>query len=1290
MDYSKFQIAPIKGEVEFQKFCLALARREWNDKHAQIHGRRGQAQDGVDISGQDNNADGALCGIQCKGSEKNAPRKLTEKEIQVEVDAAKGYEPPLTLLIVAYAGDRDKNLQKYVRKLNESHKADGLFRVVLRSWDDLLEELESHPELQNEFLHPLVVRGAAPSADVDPARPKRGVTELNGVMENGVASRSAHFSEGSEGVSPDDAVANAKLDLLRDQVLGGDAKAALKALEAFAKEADDKGSERIKFRAHANLGAAFTRLGRFEEAAVQYEIAGNTAGDTADGHAYLANAAQIRDDRAKAHEESKLAIGLDSSHALANAIFIESAPEDESPEALEKVVGNAAAEMDVGWALARRFAAAGLNRDAIRVAEGIAEKEVAWARDIAIGEAILGLFEEDDNARIGAPLDAASNELIAKSVRCLEAGWEKVKSRGDGHIWAHVGANLSVAYRLSGRAEEAHTAALEAYGIAPKSKGIQARAALTFLQQGEAQKSAELAITVAESGDGEDLLFAASMCAAADRFIDCAGLAEKAYAVCTGSDKGRAAELVILSIAKTSGFTEAIQRARDIQDDIEPSIAFISRVAELARRAGDAATLDEMRRKLTELEKNELSAIERFELADALADDAQWGKAADLLDGLYALDRPSELLRRRLFLLYRADLRAEARELYGALSGDALKSTEIRRLGAAIFERSGMISEAITELGEALKLDQDDLRCRLDWVRLQLRNGGDRTVERWIRKAPINIKGDVEERLELAQLLDRFGRREDALRLGYEIIRKNWGKSERAHMMYMSLFLLRGNVKEDSLFPTRVGADTVVFLSDQNGERRRYRIEEWPEAEGEVLAPDHAFAKAFEGHAVGDKVTVDRGMGETSDWTVLEIKHKYLDLFHRVMEEHETLFPGNSSLTRFHIDTASEDSFEPVFEQVRARARRVDEVSKFYQEKGLPVDVVATALGVDTIDASLGLRFSSGIRLQSCLGTPIERQAAEIRLKESQAIVVDPLTLAFWREIGLLPHLENHPSLNIEVVQSTIDALARRVEEARMSVAQEGGSLTAQGEKILLTDVSQEQRDGTLKIWEDLLQWVRDHSRLVPTENIELPDDKAIIAEVLSPESYDTIAAATRDGRLLISEDFRLRNIARDLGAPNGAWTQPLVKMLLDAGDITDAEYARLLATMHVQQLQFVSVCASDLLTAMRGDDDVLLKLFEALALPNVDAQSLLVVASQFCVALWLDRSLVSRREKVTSKLLWTILTSRSDSGPIVRGIMLEVHEVLRKRRFPDSYVRITWDDYAEGFLRGHFLPFGD
>jgi tetratricopeptide (TPR) repeat protein len=181
-----------------------------------------------------------------------------------------------------------------------------------------------------------------------------------------------------------------------------------------------------------------------------------------------------------------------------------------------------------------------------------------------------------------------------------------------------------------------------------------------------------------------------------------------------------------------NGAEHAFEKAQALRGEFSASVSFEARATEIARRLGDEGTLATARDRLAQFDLDKLTPIELF---DAYADDGQYGKAADLLGGLHELDRPSIILKRRLFALYRAERRGDARALYESLTGKVLESIELLRLGAAIYERSGLLPKSLAALDRAIALDSSDLRSRLDWCRLSLRCAEETRVSKWIKKA---------------------------------------------------------------------------------------------------------------------------------------------------------------------------------------------------------------------------------------------------------------------------------------------------------------------------------------------------------------------------------------------------------------------------------------------------------------------------------------------------------------------------------------------------------------------------
>ncbi len=101
-DFTNTQIPQPGNWQDFQRLCLDLWKRIWDDPGAQINGRPGQMQDGIDIFGRPDQGS-SYEGVQCKGKDGRYGHRVTEKELREEVEEAKSFEATTTtVLVVAY------------------------------------------------------------------------------------------------------------------------------------------------------------------------------------------------------------------------------------------------------------------------------------------------------------------------------------------------------------------------------------------------------------------------------------------------------------------------------------------------------------------------------------------------------------------------------------------------------------------------------------------------------------------------------------------------------------------------------------------------------------------------------------------------------------------------------------------------------------------------------------------------------------------------------------------------------------------------------------------------------------------------------------------------------------------------------------------------------------------------------------------------------------------------------------------------------------------------------------
>ena len=135
---------PPNDPSAFESLCLDLWREIWHDPGAQKNGRSGQPQAGVDVFGQ---PQGKWAGVQSKQKDGLLRSKVTIKELEAQVEAAKEFKPPLANFILATTGPRDAKVQERARKLTEEHKQRGLFSVEVWSWEDIWDELYRRKDL---------------------------------------------------------------------------------------------------------------------------------------------------------------------------------------------------------------------------------------------------------------------------------------------------------------------------------------------------------------------------------------------------------------------------------------------------------------------------------------------------------------------------------------------------------------------------------------------------------------------------------------------------------------------------------------------------------------------------------------------------------------------------------------------------------------------------------------------------------------------------------------------------------------------------------------------------------------------------------------------------------------------------------------------------------------------------------------------------------------------------------------------------------------------------------------
>lgn len=124
-----------------------------DDPFAQMHGRSGQKQQGIDVYGTHK---GRRIGVQCKGKNAGHSAALTDKELRAEVNKAKAFKPALDASIVVTTAPNDMKRQEVARLLTEEHRTLGLFEVHVHGWDTLRQHIAADQKVFRDHFPDLV------------------------------------------------------------------------------------------------------------------------------------------------------------------------------------------------------------------------------------------------------------------------------------------------------------------------------------------------------------------------------------------------------------------------------------------------------------------------------------------------------------------------------------------------------------------------------------------------------------------------------------------------------------------------------------------------------------------------------------------------------------------------------------------------------------------------------------------------------------------------------------------------------------------------------------------------------------------------------------------------------------------------------------------------------------------------------------------------------------------------------------------------------------------------------
>jgi len=1266
-----------KNWQDFERLCFDLYRAMWKTNDAQMHGRQGQEQAGVDVYGTDR-VEGRFVGVQCKGKDQDYGGKLTETELRGEIEKAKTFEPPIELFIVSTTSPNDATIQKCARTISRDHAKQGLFEVRVDGWGNLQNYITDNQEVFAKH-YPDLAPKFAERIEVGIAATER--------VETQVARLGTQLSALTERLDAGDPI-EARIIQAAKLTDDGVARGALTSLNRILQEDGNKLTPRHLFRLRSGFGFARIALGDMPEAIQSFHHAYEAEPEWPGARAILAIAELLEGNHDAAFKRAKEALKDDPTSHHAAAVIMDAAPAETDLSELEALIPTGLrdrVEIPLGLSLRARKAGD------FTTAEAHSRRAVSLKSDdlraiSSLAEVLLAPIFAQEGLGFTRLIPAESQGRFDEGLELLQRAWEQLRQRDDLARYDHIVANLITALDVAGRETESDRILDQALRLAPKSAPLLRR---------HAQK-------MAQAGEWRDVLTTIS-------------------AILAGDTEPQDGMLKVRALLQTGSPDLALREARALQEkfgDSRDGEAAAAMRLEIAAKQGNLSTeLDEIlsgspdsivlrsvgvglldesdprRQKLLDELDGLIGQItdlrDRLHAAEALYGAKQYSKAADLYVGLHGTDQDNLALRRHLTALHLADRRLEARQLFDSLDDRLKTSPQYAEAGAAIYERSGLLPECRDILEQSL-LGEENLQRRLQWLSLCERLSEPEKVVEWLSNVSPDQQGSPRDLMFLALAMDRYLGDARLLPIAYRALRAGYDDPQ-IHLSYTVGLFLTGKVGRnlaDALLkpPTDVGPDTAVVLTEKDGPRRITRIIETepnPRIDRDEIAASDPFAARLMGLRVGDEIELNSIAPENPHYVVSTIQNKYLHVHFRSLERFETMFPENRAFGSLSFDPAKgEQQFKPIFDAVKKRGEFAKELKDLYRSGRLPLVMAAKFGGGSAFEFWEGILGDPDLQFNVVLGRPEDyAEAHDLLSRVNGRAIVDPTTLYGLVRLKIAETVRESFD-DLGVVQTTIDLFRRVVQDRERDRGRQQGVLGWDGEHYQMIELGPEAIEGRIAQAQEVLEFAQSLT-VVPAEAAAgIKDEAKQLFDELDEAYLDTVLAAKGSDRILLSDDGPFRVLAAEAGGIKTVWTQAAVSFAVGQKELSSESYFEVGNTLADAKYFFTTISPGNFFYALKASQWELTPTVHTLIdliarAPNVP-QNVLNLLGDLAKVSWLQKPDVEAFERLFAAIFAAFAKAQPnlDLEAIGNVIFAAVQDFLRQRfevRFRDELRSSTY-----------------
>lgn len=813
--------------------------------------------------------------------------------------------------------------------------------------------------------------------------------------------------------------------------------------------------------------------------------------------------------------------------------------------------------------------------------------------------------------------------------------------------------NASIACRLLGKKDDAAQIIERARRIDPKNPAVLYQCAVAAQVSGNLNAAIDLAALIKTSDEiPHAKLFHSNLLSQAGRNEEAIHELSDFLDTAPGSELANAARQTLAEIYVEEGellkANEVIEMA--IAND-PTNVHSLVLAAQLYRRIENAEDAEAALDKAYRVVVDDTPMLHLEILGNELGVAERWAEAANIFAKLVDASEDSPLTRKYIHACFQGSKLGEALSVCRQLRSAKGPLKFVTEVEIGIMEETGDLTGARSVCEEYVAAFPTDARTRIRLAVVYLRQHDEKALDAFLNDLPDWHPLPLECGQQIAHLLVNRKRYAEAVELLYEMRRVH--SVGKVHLQYFQTFLFQGNEKQGRYEAEEVAVDVAVGVKDSSGTVEWFIIEdrEDPDVSKGEINRDHKLAKELIGKKPGDTFVLKESMMGSEQGIVEEIKSKYVHAFHESGRMLEVRFPDEAQgFCSFKMAEGEECVRELIRrletqQNERQKASRI--VDEMYLKNPFPIGAVAKCLGINILEAWSHLTSNDDSKLICSTGTSEEQKAAKEALDNNSAtFVIDPVSFLTIHALGIADEVVKAVG-RLGIVQATIDLLTE-TQHKRTAINRTGFmQFNKEGDQFVGCEVTRGKVESGLLSAEHLIQWIEQNCDVLPwsPELTTKREERNELAEITGEESLQTILVANAPSRVLVSDDLRLRQLAKANFEVNGVSTQSLLMYMLATNVIDANRYNRAIVQIANAGFIHTSINAEVLLEAARQAGWSLVVPFEkVVALLGGEycgEDSAVRVAADFLHLLWQQPFLSRSTHYLTLRLLDVLATKR-------------------------------------------------